>query len=91
MIDLLVYCRLLTGTVQKLADWYFHNGSPVLAACCHMSVDDCQVVLSGNSGSYPINAKIMYLYLKYPEICLGEGGGVFCLKICKNRVPVNKM
>lgn len=43
MIDLLVYCRLLTGTVQKLADWYFHNGSPVLAACCHMSVDDCQV------------------------------------------------
>lgn len=36
------YQMLLTGTVQKLADWYFHNGSPVLAACCHMSVDDCQ-------------------------------------------------
>lgn len=75
MIDLLVYCRLLTGTVQKLADWYFHNGSPVLAACCHMSVDDCQVQsYQGTLGVARSMQKIMYLYLKYPEIYLGEGG-----------------
>ncbi|XP_056009977.1 WD repeat-containing protein 17-like isoform X2 [Ostrea edulis] len=36
------YQKSLTNTVQKLADWYFYNGSPVLAACCHLSVDDCQ-------------------------------------------------
>ena len=28
---------------EALGDWYFRNGSPVMAACCHLAVDDCQV------------------------------------------------
>ena len=34
---------LLKKTVSELAESHFRNGSPVLAACCHLAVDDCQV------------------------------------------------
>ncbi|KAL5011845.1 hypothetical protein ScPMuIL_010396 [Solemya velum] len=38
--------RLLFDSTAKLAKWYFHNGSPTLAACCHLSVGDCQKAMS---------------------------------------------
>lgn len=41
------YClklfRLLKMTTSELAEWHFLNGSPILAACCHLSVDDTKV------------------------------------------------
>jgi len=33
----------MTCTVEKMADWYFHNGSPIQAACCHLVVNDHKV------------------------------------------------
>jgi len=33
----------VTVTVEKMADWYFHNGSPIQAACCHLVVNDHKV------------------------------------------------
>jgi len=33
----------MSFAVEKMADWYFHNGSPVQAACCHLSVDNHKV------------------------------------------------
>ena len=35
--------RLLQQTSDDLADWYFRNGLPAMAACCHLAVNDCQV------------------------------------------------
>ncbi|CAH1777058.1 unnamed protein product [Owenia fusiformis] len=37
---------MLHNTADTLADWYFRNGSPILAACCHLSVDHCQKAMS---------------------------------------------
>ncbi|XP_071125109.1 WD repeat-containing protein 17-like [Mytilus edulis] len=34
--------KLLRSCVQRLADWYFYNGSPILSACCYLSKDDVQ-------------------------------------------------
>ena len=34
----------MTVTVEKMADWYFHNGSPIQAACCHLVVNDHKVL-----------------------------------------------
>ena len=31
------------GSSTQLSERYFSNGSPVLAACCHLAVDDFQV------------------------------------------------
>ena len=36
---------LLEDTSRQLADWYFGSGSGVLAACCHLAVDDAEVRL----------------------------------------------
>lgn len=37
--------RLLYQTSEELADWYFRNGCPALAACCHLAVEDQKVRL----------------------------------------------
>lgn len=34
---------LLKKSMAHLSAWYFSNGSAVLAACCHLAVDDFQV------------------------------------------------
>ena len=34
---------LLKETISELAESHFRNGSPVLAACCHLAVDDTKV------------------------------------------------
>ena len=38
-------CGYMTHAVQKMADWYFHNGSPIQAACCHLVINDHKVFL----------------------------------------------
>lgn len=35
---------LLHRVCQELAEWYFQDGCSVLAACCHLAVDDIQVL-----------------------------------------------
>lgn len=45
------HMKLVQDASAALADWYFRNGSPVLAACCHLAIDDCQV----SSGSHECN------------------------------------
>ncbi len=40
---------LLVRTADRLADWYFHAGKPVLAACHHLAVEDKQVRSSSSS------------------------------------------
>lgn len=37
---------LLHQTSCDLADWYFYAGSPILAACCHLAVDDYERAMS---------------------------------------------
>lgn len=36
-------CSLLHHVCQELAEWYFQDGCSVLAACCHLAVDNVQV------------------------------------------------
>ncbi|XP_021348279.1 WD repeat-containing protein 17-like [Mizuhopecten yessoensis] len=33
---------LLKQSVQHLSKWYFNNGFTVLAACCHLAINDCE-------------------------------------------------
>lgn len=35
--------RLLHKVTKDLAEWYFQDGRAVLAACCHLAVDDIEV------------------------------------------------
>ena len=37
--------RLLLESSSLLADWYFENSQPIIAACCHLAVNDVQVGL----------------------------------------------
>ncbi|XP_067662961.1 WD repeat-containing protein 17-like [Haliotis asinina] len=37
---------LVRHATTQLAKWYYNNGLPILAACCHMAVDDCQSAMS---------------------------------------------
>lgn len=43
---------LLHKVCQELAEWYFQDGCSVLAACCHLAVDNIKVHLCAfhNSG-----------------------------------------
>uniref|UniRef100_W5LL89 WD repeat domain 17 n=1 Tax=Astyanax mexicanus TaxID=7994 RepID=W5LL89_ASTMX len=42
-ISLYIY-RLLHGVCKELAEWYFQDGRAVLAACCHLAVDNTEVL-----------------------------------------------
>ena len=42
-MDTYLFYSLLKYAVSELAESHFRNGSPVLAACCHLAVDDTQV------------------------------------------------
>lgn len=37
------YTRLLHCVCKELAEWYFQDGCAVLAACCHLAVDNTEV------------------------------------------------
>ncbi|MEQ2315438.1 WD repeat-containing protein 17, partial [Ameca splendens] len=37
---------LLHNVCKKLAEWYFQDGCSVLAACCHLAVDNIQLALA---------------------------------------------
>ena len=38
--------RLTTASMSRLADFHFSHGSPTLAACCHLAVEDLQAAMS---------------------------------------------
>lgn len=38
-----VNCRLLQKVNEELAEWYFQDGHAVLAACCHLAVENIEV------------------------------------------------
>ncbi|XP_070554435.1 WD repeat-containing protein 17-like isoform X2 [Ptychodera flava] len=40
------YNKILHKCSEELADWYFQAGSPVLAACCHLSVENAKLAMS---------------------------------------------
>ncbi|XP_008298495.1 WD repeat-containing protein 17 [Stegastes partitus] len=40
------YQSLLHQVCQELAEWYFQDGCSVLAACCHLAVDNIQLAMS---------------------------------------------
>lgn len=40
---LFCYCRLLHKVSKELAEWYFQDGRAVLAACCHLAVENIEV------------------------------------------------
>ncbi|KAK7486957.1 hypothetical protein BaRGS_00021773 [Batillaria attramentaria] len=44
--ELQAYKRLLLHSAQQLSEWHFSNGSPVLATCCLLAVDDFQSAMS---------------------------------------------
>eukprot|EP00058_Branchiostoma_floridae_P026109 XP_002611599.1 hypothetical protein BRAFLDRAFT_56820 [Branchiostoma floridae] len=37
---------LLHKTSRRLADWYFQDGQPMKAACCHLAVEDYRLAMS---------------------------------------------
>uniref|UniRef100_A0A673KA03 WD repeat-containing protein 17-like n=1 Tax=Sinocyclocheilus rhinocerous TaxID=307959 RepID=A0A673KA03_9TELE len=37
------YCGMLHRVCKELAEWYFQDGHAVLAACCHLAVDNAEV------------------------------------------------
>uniref|UniRef100_A0A3P8U0Y3 Uncharacterized protein n=1 Tax=Amphiprion percula TaxID=161767 RepID=A0A3P8U0Y3_AMPPE len=39
-------CSLLHQVCQQLAEWYFQDGCSVLAACCHLAVDNIQPAMT---------------------------------------------
>ncbi|XP_013856399.1 WD repeat-containing protein 17, partial [Austrofundulus limnaeus] len=39
------YHSLLRQVCQDLAEWYFQDGRSVLAACCHLAVDNVQLAM----------------------------------------------
>ncbi|KAK5601238.1 WD repeat-containing protein 17 [Crenichthys baileyi] len=40
------YQSLLHNVCKELAEWYFQDGCSVLAACCHLAVDNIQLALA---------------------------------------------
>ena len=40
---LLLICRMLHESSASLADRFFRDGAPVMAACCHLAVGEVQV------------------------------------------------
>ena len=46
-----LHFSLLKHTIYELAESHFRKGSPVLAACCHLAVDDTQVSKTGEGGT----------------------------------------
>lgn len=43
LLALFTFSRLLHGVCQELAEWYFQDGGAILAACCHLAVDNTEV------------------------------------------------
>uniref|UniRef100_A0A3Q1GCY8 WD repeat domain 17 n=1 Tax=Acanthochromis polyacanthus TaxID=80966 RepID=A0A3Q1GCY8_9TELE len=41
-----LFCSLLHQVCQELAEWYFQDGCSVLAACCHLAVDNIQLAMT---------------------------------------------
>ncbi|TRZ01527.1 hypothetical protein DNTS_005210 [Danionella cerebrum] len=39
------YCGMLHRVCKELAEWYFQDGCAVLAACCHLAVDDTELAM----------------------------------------------
>uniref|UniRef100_A0A8B9GQ79 WD repeat domain 17 n=1 Tax=Astyanax mexicanus TaxID=7994 RepID=A0A8B9GQ79_ASTMX len=40
------YTGLLHGVCKELAEWYFQDGRAVLAACCHLAVDNTELAMA---------------------------------------------
>ncbi|XP_077983757.1 WD repeat-containing protein 17-like [Glandiceps talaboti] len=40
------YTKMLHKCSEDLAEWYFQDGSPVLSACCHLSVENTKSAMS---------------------------------------------
>lgn len=40
-----LHFRLLEKSVNNLAEWYFDNGSPIMSACCYLSINNNQKAL----------------------------------------------
>ncbi|KAA0722184.1 WD repeat-containing protein 17 [Triplophysa tibetana] len=40
------YCGLLHRVCKELAEWYFQDGHAVLAACCHLAVDNSELAMA---------------------------------------------
>ncbi|NP_001359303.1 WD repeat-containing protein 17 isoform 6 [Mus musculus] len=38
--------ELLHKVINELAEWYFQDGQAVLAACCHLAVDDIELAMA---------------------------------------------
>ncbi|KAK3573282.1 hypothetical protein QTP86_019394 [Hemibagrus guttatus] len=41
-----IYTGLLHGVCRELAEWYFQEGCAVLAACCHLAVDNTELAMA---------------------------------------------
>ncbi|XP_076845608.1 WD repeat-containing protein 17 isoform X1 [Brachyhypopomus gauderio] len=41
-----IYTGLLHGVCKELAEWYFQDGRAVLAACCHLAVDNKELAMA---------------------------------------------
>uniref|UniRef100_A0A8C2I098 WD repeat domain 17 n=1 Tax=Cyprinus carpio TaxID=7962 RepID=A0A8C2I098_CYPCA len=40
------YCGMLHRVCKKLVEWYFQDGRAVLAACCHLAVDNAELAMA---------------------------------------------
>ncbi|KAJ8271777.1 hypothetical protein COCON_G00106360 [Conger conger] len=41
-----MYNGLLHGVCKELAEWYFQDGRAILAACCHLAVDNTELAMA---------------------------------------------
>lgn len=66
--------ELLHTVSKELAEWYFQDGRAVLAACCHLAVDDIEVP---RFTSVSVNEKLLRCIMVFE----GRKHGDFLCKI----------
>uniref|UniRef100_A0A3B4ETY6 WD repeat domain 17 n=1 Tax=Pundamilia nyererei TaxID=303518 RepID=A0A3B4ETY6_9CICH len=79
-------CSLLHKVCKDLAEWYFQDGCSVLAACCHLAVDDVELAMSSLMRGNELELAACV------GIVLGEGANqstAYCLQLLARKYMTN--
>uniref|UniRef100_A0A3Q2W098 WD repeat-containing protein 17-like n=1 Tax=Haplochromis burtoni TaxID=8153 RepID=A0A3Q2W098_HAPBU len=77
---------LLHKVCKDLAEWYFQDGCSVLAACCHLAVDDVELAMSSLMRGNELELAACV------GIVLGEGANqstAYCLQLLARKYMTN--
>uniref|UniRef100_A0AAX7TL97 Gem-associated protein 5 TPR domain-containing protein n=1 Tax=Astatotilapia calliptera TaxID=8154 RepID=A0AAX7TL97_ASTCA len=78
--------NLLHKVCKDLAEWYFQDGCSVLAACCHLAVDDVELAMSSLMRGNELELAACV------GIVLGEGANqstAYCLQLLARKYMTN--